>query len=166
MHIVKVNNENLHIYLNLAQAYEGEFSKIMNKKPNQNGIFPLDTQLGGNVCGYLLYVDGTPAGHTAIAINKPAQYEVCDFYIVPFFRQARLGQRFIVEMFNKFRGHWQIKQVEGASHAVRFWREVIGSYTSGHYTEDVYLDPHWGLVTRQQFDNAESDGIKRQERGR
>ena len=34
-----------HIYLNLAQAYEAEFSKIVGKAPDENGIFPLENDI-------------------------------------------------------------------------------------------------------------------------
>ena len=81
--------------MNLAQAYEAEFSKIMQKKPDADGLFPLDTQIEGNVSGYLLYVDGVPAGHTAIANEATDSYEGCDFYIVPYFRKNKVGKRFI-----------------------------------------------------------------------
>lgn len=89
MQIIKVDLSNQHIYMNLAQAYEAEFSKIMQKKPDENGLFPLDTILEGNVTGYLLYVDGIPAGHTAIANESDGNYEVCDFYVVPYFVRTK-----------------------------------------------------------------------------
>lgn len=151
MQIVKVDGSNKHVYMNLAQAYEAEFSRIMAKQPNADGVFGLDTELGGKVTGYLLLVDDVPAGFTAIAEQSTASFEVCDFYIVPYFRQNKLGKKFISRLFAELGGHWQIKQVAGAEHAVRFWREVIGDYTQQQYAEDTYQDPKWGRVTRQQF---------------
>ncbi|CAH0535475.1 hypothetical protein VST7929_03049 [Vibrio stylophorae] len=151
MQIIKVTQERLVIYHNLAQAYEAEFSKIMQKKPDAAGRFPLDTELGGDVTGYLLYHEGVPAGLTAIAQEAVGHFEVCDFYIVPYFRQNQLGKQFIQQIFASLQGAWEIKQVAGADHAVRFWREVIGDYTQQNYREDQYQDPKWGWVTRQQF---------------
>jgi len=151
MNIKKVDSSNQHIYMNLAQAYEAEFSKIMNKKPDENGLFALDTPLGGNVTGYLLYIDGVPAGHTAIAFEDGDTYEVCDFYVAPYFRKNKAGKKFITALFSLLQGRWEIKQVEGAEHAVKFWRDVVGSYTEGNYVEDEYNDQAWGVVTRQCF---------------
>lgn len=151
MNIKKVDDSNQHVYMNLAQAYEAEFSKIMNKKPDENGLFALDTPLGGNVTGYLLYIDGVPAGHAAIANHAADAFEVCDFYVVPCFRKNKAGKQFISTLFSQLGGSWEIKQVEGADHAVRFWRDVIGSYTAGNYVEDEYHDQIWGVVTRQCF---------------
>lgn len=70
MNIVKVDESNKHIYMNLAQAYEAEFSKIMQKKPDENGLFPLDTYIGGDVSGYLLYIDGVPAGIRQLQMQR------------------------------------------------------------------------------------------------
>ena len=154
MQIIKVDPSNQHIYMNLAQAYEAEFSKIMQKKPDENGLFPLDTILEGNVTGYLLYVDGIPAGHTAIANESDGNYEVCDFYVVPYFRKNKVGKRFITQVFKMLGGRWEIKQVAGADHAVNFWRDVIGEYTAGNYSEDSYQDGKWGVVTRQAFSHS------------
>ncbi|KXO12681.1 hypothetical protein AKG98_3876 [Moritella sp. JT01] len=156
MQIIKVDSSNKHVYMNLAQAYEAEFSKIMQKKPDEDGLFPLDTQIDGNVSGYLLYVDGVPAGHTAIANETPDRHEVCDFYVVPYFRKNKVGKRFISQVFNNLGGSWEIKQVAGAEHAVKFWRDVLSDYTSdndiaGGYVEDSYDDEQWGVVTRQRF---------------
>ncbi|QUM81263.1 hypothetical protein HWV01_13685 [Moritella sp. 5] len=156
MQIIKVDSSNKHVYMNLAQAYEAEFSKIMQKKPDEDGLFPLDTKIEGNVSGYLLYVDGVPAGHTAIANEAPGCYEVCDFYVVPYFRKNKVGKRFISQVFNNLGGSWEIKQVAGAEHAVKFWRDVLSDYTSdndiaGGYVEDSYDDEQWGVVTRQRF---------------
>ncbi|QUM76245.1 hypothetical protein HWV00_08445 [Moritella sp. 24] len=156
MQIVKVDSSNKHVYMNLAQAFEAEFSKIMQKKPDENGLLPLDTLIEGNVSGYLLYVDGVPAGHTAIANEAPDCYEVCDFYILPYFRKNKVGKRFISELFTRLGGSWEIKQVANTDHAVKFWRDVLTDYTAANnitagFVEDDYQDAKFGPVTRQCF---------------
>ncbi|MFK0571517.1 GNAT family N-acetyltransferase [Endozoicomonas sp.] len=154
MNIVKVDSSNKHVYMNLAQAYGAEFSKIIQEKPDSNGLFPVDPQIEGNVSGYLLYIDGVPAALTAIANKSPGQYEVCDFYVVPYFRKNKVGKRFISDILTSLGGSWEIKQVAGADHAVKFWRDVIHDYTSGNFIEDKYEDEKWGVVTRQRFTHA------------
>ena len=66
MEIRDVDDANIHVYLNLCQAYEAEFSAITGKLPGPDGMFSLDTTLGGPVRGYLLHVDGSPVGFAAI----------------------------------------------------------------------------------------------------
>lgn len=151
MELVTVNASNLAIYLNLTQAYEAEFSPLTQKFPDDEGKFALDTPIAGNVTGYLLYIDGKPAGLAAIANECVDHYEVCDFYVVPVFRKNKAGQRFAHTLFDMMPGLWQSKQIAGADHAIAFWRRAIGSYTNEVFVEDIYHDEYWGDVTRQCF---------------
>ncbi|MGR5287799.1 GNAT family N-acetyltransferase [Vibrio maritimus] len=151
MNIVKVDNTNAHVYANLYQAYGAEFSRIIDDKPDENGLFEVYPQLNGTVTGYLLYLDGLPAALTAIDEKSPKGFEICDFYVLPCFRKNKVGKRFISILFKQLGGSWEIKQVAGAEYAISFWRDVVGDYTSGNYVEDVYEDHKWGTVTRQCF---------------
>lgn len=151
MNIVKVDDSNAHVYANLYQGYGAEFSRIIDDKPNENGLFEIYPQLRGSVLGYLLYLDGIPAALTAIDEKSPNAYEICDFYVLPCFRKNKVGKRFISSLFERLGGSWEIKQVAGAEYAISFWRDVVGDYTSGNYVEDVYKDHKWGTVTRQYF---------------
>lgn len=151
MNIVQVDSANRHVYENLYQGYAAEFSKIISDKPNTDGLFTIFPLIEGNVKGYLLYIDDVPAALTAIKLQEPNHYEICDFYVVPYFRKNKVGKRFITSLFKQLLGSWEIKQVAGAEHAVNFWRDVVNDYTSGTYEEDKYQDEVWGLVTRQRF---------------
>jgi predicted acetyltransferase len=148
--IAKVEAENLAVYLNLAQGYEAEFSPLTGKKPERDGRFALDTHLGGNVLGYLLYLDERPAGLAAIESHAGA-HEVREFYVVPVFRGKRVGAQFAQALWEQLPGSWEIKQIAGASKATDFWRRAIGEFTAGRFTEDVYEDAIWGRVVRQRF---------------
>ncbi|WP_172563150.1 hypothetical protein [Vibrio furnissii] len=151
MNIVKVNNTNAHVYANLYQAYGAEFSRIIDDKPDENGLFEIYPQLNGTVTGYVLYIDGLPAALTAIDEKLTKEFEICDFYVLPCFRKNKVGKHFIFSLFAQLGGSWEIKQVAGADHAISFWRDVVGDYTSENYIEDVYEDHKWGTVTRQCF---------------
>lgn len=151
MNIVKVDANNLHVYANLYQGYAAEFSKIIDDKPNQDGIFEMYPKLEGNVTGYLLYLEGVPAALTAIEEKSVNEYEICDFYVLPCFRKNKVGKKFISQLFEHLRGSWEIKQVAGADHAIHFWRDVVSDYTANQFVEDIYQDHKWGTVTRQRF---------------
>ncbi|MDD9194656.1 hypothetical protein PVK62_02255 [Aliivibrio sp. S3MY1] len=157
MKIVRVNNNNKHVYANLYQGYAAEFSKIIEDKPDENGLFDIYPKVEGNVSGYLLYVDDRPAALTAIMEKSAKEYEICDFYVLPCFRKNKIGKHFIIEIFELLGGAWEIKQVEGADHAVKFWQNVVSDYTVNSYIEDKYLDEKWGLVTRQRFSHTKGN---------
>jgi hypothetical protein len=59
MKITPVTETNSHLYHNLVQSYEAEFSPITGKKPNASGLFELDTHLGDDTLGFLLMIDNT-----------------------------------------------------------------------------------------------------------
>ena len=153
MKIVSIDNSNEQVYANLYQGYAAEFSKIIDDKPNEKGLFEIYPKIEGKVSGYLLYVDGIPAALTAIMEKSPKEYEICDFYVLPCFRKNKVGKNFISILFERFRGSWEIKQVAGADHAVKFWQDVVNDYTAGRFVEDKYVDEKWGLVTRQRFNH-------------
>lgn len=152
--IVTVDQALTPVYMNLMLAYEAEFSAITRKKPLADGSFALDTELGADVTGYLLYVDAVPAGFAAIAAqveSSPCQYEVCEFYIVPCFRRQDWGKHFAFHIWNELAGNWEVKQINGADKARIFWQSIIHEFTQGEYQEDIYQDPYWGEVIRQTF---------------
>ncbi|MES0869116.1 GNAT family N-acetyltransferase [Pseudovibrio sp. SCP19] len=151
MKIKTVDRATAHIYDNLCQAYEAEFSPLTHKQPDANGLFAKDTLLEGNITGYLVYSNDLPAGLAAIKQDEQEGFEVCEFYVVPYYRRHKLGLQFASALFDQMPGNWQIKQIEGADHATAFWRAVVSDYTLGHYQEDSYNDPYWGNVTRQTF---------------
>jgi predicted acetyltransferase len=151
LQIVAATEANRHVYLNLLQCYEAEFSAITLKKPDADGLFELDTQLGEEIKGLLLMVDGRPAAIAAIALKGSARYEVCEFYVVPSFRNSSTGMRFAHLIWTMYPGEWEIKQIAGAEYASRFWRKSITAFEQTAYEEDRFQDPYWGIVTRQRF---------------
>ena len=151
MEILEVDGRNMHVYLNLCQAYEAEFSSITGKLPGADGMFALDTTLSGPFKGYLLRVDGVPVGFAAIKAAAGEGAEVCEFYIVPSMRGKCLGKSFAGRLFAMHSGPWQVKQLQGAGHATCFWCKVIEEFTGCRYVQDEYDDPYWGRVTRQCF---------------
>lgn len=151
MKLISVSDENYAVYLNLVQGYECEFSAITKKQPNADGLFALDTEIQDKVKGFILTIEGVPAGIAAIAEEKPREYEVCEFYIVPCFRQHAWGMRFAHEIWRLFPGKWVIKQIRGAEYASNFWRKAIQTFQQTEFEEDQIDDAYWGLVTRQRF---------------
>lgn len=149
MELVKVDDSNVHVYANLIQAYEAEFSRITHKEPDIDGLYAMDTVLGDKIDGYILFDDGTPIGVSAL--KNARCYEVCEFYVIPTRRRQGIGQLFAKMIWQLFAGVWEVKQIKGADDARLFWRAAISDFTNGAYAEDIYDDPYWGRVTRQVF---------------
>lgn len=151
MKITPVTEANRPIYLNLAQCYEAEFSKLTHKKPDTSGVFKLDTLLGNSIKGFILLIDEIPSAIAAIALKPDDSYEMCEFYVVPYFRKSGIGINFAHLLWKSSPGQWEIKQIEGAEYATAFWRKAIRTFDNTVLEEDRYNDPYWGFVTRQRF---------------
>lgn len=151
MRVVTVTTDTEQVYANLCQGYEAEFSSITGKIPGAQGLFALDTPLGGPVSGLLLMVEDLPAGLAAVKTRADGSRDLCEFYVVPARRRQSWGRVFARQVFFLFPGSWEVKQITGAEHATAFWRKVIGEVTGGCFAEDRFVDPYWGPVTRQRF---------------
>ena len=64
-----------------------------------------------------------------------------------------IGKNMAFAVFNKHPGPWRTRQIPGSEVATKFWRRVIGDYTSENYTELHIENPPWSLSVCQQFDN-------------
>ena len=148
--IKKVTKKNLNILYNLAQAYESEFSTITKKLPNSKGLYPLDTKVDKNHPSFLIYKKKTPIGFCIKGIHD-GRHDIAEFFIIPTFRSKNIGQKFAYQIFKKYKGEWQVRQINGADKARKFWRKTIKSFTHNQYTESLVKDPYWGTVSRQIF---------------
>jgi predicted acetyltransferase len=148
--LIIINEENTNAYLNLAKSYEAEFSELTHKLPNENGVFEPDTLPTAPYTGYLLYRNNIPIGFCIVEINEEIN-DVAEFYIVPSMRKNKFGQELAITVFDMHPGKWQVRQIEGADKAKRFWQKVIGFYTDAQFVEGEVNDPDWGKVTRQRF---------------
>jgi predicted acetyltransferase len=148
--LVEFSKKNMHIFYTLAQAYEAEFSFITKKLPNENGIFELDTMPSSTIKGYFWFLDNLPAGFILIdLVDQP--YDVNEIYVIPSFRNKKIGEEIFIQVLKNHPGNWQVKQLLTADKARTFWRKVIGKYTQGNYKDEEYNDKYWGQVTRQVF---------------
>lgn len=119
----------------------------------------------GCVVGFLAWQESVPIGFMTIALSPGQQFEVCEFYIVPCLRHKKLGSKLAAQVWSRFPGTWVVKQIEGAEYATQFWRKCIGEFLRGAHVDkvdarseepdgfeqDQFVDPYWGLVTRQTF---------------
>jgi predicted acetyltransferase len=82
-----------------------------------------------------------------------SRFEICEFFVVPYWRRHRIGTELAAMIWKMHPGKWEIKQIQGAGYAVSFWRASVSEFTGNRYTEDVFDDRYWGTVTRQCFEN-------------
>lgn len=143
---------NSHIFDELAQDYEDEFSLISEKKKNQDGKYSVDVDWRFPNVGYY-WKEGSKIIGFSIVESIDGYSEIVDFYIVPAYRKKMAGKNMAFAVFNKHLGPWRVRQIPGSEVATKFWRRVIADYTNENYTELQIENPPWDLSVCQQFDN-------------
>jgi len=103
--------------------------------PNQAGEFKPDTMPDDMHIGILAYENEIPIGF-CIAKVESEVHAIAEFYIIPVLRSEGLGSEFAIEIFNRYPGKWQVRQIEGADKARDFWRKAINSSTNNNFEED------------------------------
>ncbi len=146
----EVCDSNLSTYLNLAQAYEAEFSPITKKNPNLKGLYELDTTIGGEVKAYILQNSTNAIGFAAASVHKGGTRDLREFYVVPTMRGKKIGTYLAKQVFAFYPGTWTVKQLEQAIHATSFWHQAL-TELGIHYEEAILLDEYWGRVVMQTF---------------
>jgi predicted acetyltransferase len=154
----------------LIQQFLCEQAEFSNEQPNQHGFFD---------CQYLLLeqhdfflikeivVKEALVKETGVQDNRiKASENVIGFaikadnagthdlvacFIAKEHRLQGLGSRLIHHVFRRYNGDWQVKQLEDDQAAQRFFRQVLASFQSGFFEEQLIGDPCDGLVNQQTF---------------
>lgn len=134
---------------NLILAYEAEFSAITKKIPIHDGTFKLDVDLQTTE-NYLLFDKKYPIGF-CVKGEIDGRHDIYEFYVVPSRRNRKLGREFAKNIFSRYQGDWQVRQIEGADKAISFWRKTISEFSNNNFEEQVVNDDYWGRVTKQIF---------------
>jgi predicted acetyltransferase len=105
---------------------------------------------------FIVRVDGKLAGF--VLVNRktylPAnEWGISEFFIMRKYRGRGVGRAVAFSIFDRFRGKWEVREVECNAPSLRFWRSVIAEYTGGKYAEINWTgESSKGPI--QCFDNA------------
>ncbi len=126
------------------------FPQLQKKRPDEKGVYSLDTWVDKEHDGYLLYVEGVVSDFAIKGIES-GRHDIAEFYIIPKKRGSNLGELFAHEIFRMYKGEWQARQIEGAHLSRDFCRKAICSFTDNNYSESTVEDAYWGTITKQVF---------------
>ena len=146
----KITQLNASIFDALVQDYEEEFSNITGKKKDEDGKYPLDADWKAPYEGFYWIKDKVITGF-CLKGKAGIFSDITELYIIPKFRHQGIGKNLAFSIFDAFPGKWQVRQIEGATAAREFWRNIVCQYTSGSFEELQFKDPYWGPVTCQRF---------------
>ena len=70
---------------------------------------------------------------------------VAEFLILPKYRRHHIGKKVAYDIFERFKGDWEVQPMENNPIAYSFWKNIIAEYTNNNYvtkndgTEDVFI---------------------------
>jgi len=91
----------------------------------------------------LFRLDERPVGFAFVAqapftyMTPGRDYQLSEFFILRSQRRHGLGQQAALDVFNRFRGVWEVAQLRGNRAAIAFWHRVISEYTGGRFEQTL-----------------------------
>ncbi len=160
--LVPAQRSDLPLIWNLLQFYYYDMTELLGGNVGPDGRFsppPIEPYWQESWRYPLLVrVDQHPAGFALIhrrsrISGDPDTWDVAEFFVMRQYRRRGVGTHAALNVFDRFRGRWEVRQLFANEAATHFWRGVISRHTSGAYDEVVYDDDRWrGPV--QMFDNT------------
>ena len=105
---------------------------------------------------FLVKVDDRIGGFAMIRWRPEAEtFDVGEYFILRRYQGLGIGKSVAHELFDRFRGKWEVWQMDRNAPAQAFWRRVVSSYTDGRFDESIekhWLGPDEGVVQRFRND--------------
>lgn len=135
----------------LVELYLYDFSEFNDADVDQDGEFGyryLDRYwTEEDRSAFLLRVDGHWAGFALVRRGTP--FVMAEFFVMRKYRRRGVGRQAATELFKRFRGPWQVRQLPTNPAATSFWRAVIPYPFTERQTAEQ---------TVQRFDSAGREG--------
>jgi predicted acetyltransferase len=97
---------------------------------------------GDRIAGFALATRGSPGS------DDPEDLDVAEFFVLRAHRRSGVGRRAAIALWDSLPGRWVVRVAEANLGGLRFWSEVIRSYTSGAFAEPARPDlPGWRVFT-------------------
>lgn len=152
--IVPVLEEEKSILSQLIELYEYDFSEFTGKDINAYGRYgysyldyywteekrsPFFIKVDGKLAGFVLICD------YCYILKDVDAYFVGEFFVMRKYRKLGVGSAAAKQVFDRFKGHWELTMHPHNPDSYAFWTKVVSEYTHNEYTvhhdvEGIYDD--------------------------
>lgn len=135
-----IKSKDKKILYNLLQFTLYDGSQYINNIVNDEGVF--DYKWFENYFtddrrdAYIVKYEGKIAGLVFVNENRKIHETgktIAEFLILPPYRRLHLGKQVAYDIFNKYKGLWEVEPMENNPIAYTFWKNIINEYTNGNY---------------------------------
>ncbi len=146
LELLEAKEKDKNVIYNLMQLYTYELSFFEDNTTNfellENGLFKMNKYIDlywkeEERHPYILKCDGKIAGFVLERFNEEGNNEIAEFFVLNKYRQYGVGTFMANEMFNKYKGKWEIRTLLKNKRAQDFWRRVIKNASNGIYEEHL-----------------------------
>jgi predicted acetyltransferase len=156
MKIVRSKVEDKKIIQNLYQLYLHDLSEFEEIEIDDNGLYPLGKYFDlywteAERIPFLMFLNESIVGFCFVRILGVSSYQLSEFFILRSFRNQGIAKEFAFQIFNMYRGQWQVCQLKNNVPARRFWIKVVSQFTNGQFIEQESVSEPVGYM--QLFNN-------------
>jgi len=131
------------VITNLMQFYIYDFSEYVDCDVEEDGLFKAYPNLedywkkGSNKFPYIIKKDEKYIGFVLVKTieSEKSHYSIAEFFIMKKYRKEGIGKAVAKQVFNLYKGQWEVHQREYNVPAQKFWNKVISEYTNGNFSE-------------------------------
>ncbi|TFB18540.1 GNAT family N-acetyltransferase [Filobacillus milosensis] len=156
--IIKATSNDRELLQNLLQLYFYDFSEFIDIDLEENGRYKSYPYLDAyweedNRFPYLIKYNDQLAGLVLVRwIEEDSRsfFSIAEFFIMKKYRRLGLGKRVAIDMFQRYKGKWEVFQTDTNIPAQHFWKGVIDEFTGGKFT-NRHDKKNDSRVTIQEF---------------
>lgn len=161
MELVAASTADRAVLLALNEYYVYDFSDLVGLDVRDDGSFGgarLDRHFTDPLCHpFLIRVGGSLAGFAihegrSRLTGEPGTHDVAEFFVMKKHRRRGTGTAAAIALFDRFKGPWEVRQLDSNPNATTFWRHTIARYTNNAYTESNCTTTNFKGVV-QRFDS-------------
>ena len=134
--IVEVAPAQREVVARLVELYQYDFSEFDDADVDRAGAYGyafLDRYwIEPERHAFLLRIGGKWAGFALVRTGNPN--DMAEFFVMRKYRRSGVGTTFARDLFTRFPGRWQVRELEANVPAQQFWRRAIPV---------AFDDAHW-----------------------
>lgn len=144
----KVKIEDKKILYNLLQFALYDGSKYIENELNSKGEFEyhwFDNYFTDkDRCAYFIKDNDKLLGFVMINSHMKIYDKgnsIAEFLILPNYRRNHIGKKIAFEIFDKYKGNWEVEPILNSQEAYCFWKKTIEEYTNNNceFKENIFI---------------------------
>ncbi len=129
--IERVLVEQKEILFNLMQLYLYEFTDFVDDDFDEKGIFPYEYfdlyWQEPERFPFFIFWEGKLVGFVLVRFTGD-KYAIAEFFVARRYRGKGIGKSAAIQVFEIFKGDWEVSQLESNVDGIAFWRKVLTDY--------------------------------------